>query len=285
MLKLSAAALLGLAGPLAAAAEKRQKILLFTRSVGFEHSPVQRSGSGLGHAERALIDMGKKAGFSVECSKDGSIFDGSLDAYAAIAFYTCGDLTQPSLDKAPPMTVRGKQKLLEAIAAGKGFVGFHSASGTFQSPGKLTEAQKELDPFIAMLGGEFLGHGAQQERSLLIASRFPGVRDIGCSEGIGFTDEWYALKNFAPDLHVIMVLETEGMQGDCYQRPAFPIVWARRHGKGRVFYNSLGHREDIWTNPFFQAIALGGLAWAAGQAEFDVKPNLAEVTPQAERRA
>lgn len=37
MLKLSAAALLGLAGPLAAAAEKRQKILLFTRSVGFEH--------------------------------------------------------------------------------------------------------------------------------------------------------------------------------------------------------------------------------------------------------
>jgi hypothetical protein len=71
------------------------------------------------------------------------------------------------------------------------------------------------------------------------------------------------------------------MQGAPYQRPDFPATWARRHGKGRVFYTSLGHREDIWTNPFFQTIALGGLRWATGLVDYDVKPNIGEVTPKA----
>lgn len=284
MLKRSAAAVLGLsAWPLTggAASEKRPTVLFFTRSEGFEHLPVHRTGNALSHADKVLTEMGKKAGFAVECTKDGRVFDGNLDGYDAIAFYTCGNLTRPSIDGAPAMTVRGKQKLLEAIAAGKGFVGFHSTSGTFQSPGKLTEPQKDRDPFIAMLGGEFLGHGPEQERSLLITSMFPGIRDLGCAEGLSFTDEWYALKNFAPDLHVILVLEPDGMQGDCYRRPPFPIVWARQHGKGRVFYNALGHREDIWTNPFFQAITLGGMAWVLGTVKADIPPNMARVTPQA----
>jgi hypothetical protein len=96
-----------------------------------------------------------------------------------------------------------------------------------------------------------------------------------------FTDEWYTFKNFARDLHVILVQETEYMKGDAYQRPDFPATWARFHGQGRVFYTSLGHREDIWTNPFFQAIALGGLGWAGGVVEFGVPSNLDTVTPRA----
>ena len=29
------------------------------------------------------------------------------------------------------------------------------------------------------------------------------------------------------------------------------------HGKGRVFYTSMGHREDVWDNPLFQNLLLG----------------------------
>jgi type 1 glutamine amidotransferase len=285
MLKRTSALVLGLSAfPqswVAAAPGKKHKILFFTRSEGFEHSPVHRTGNALAHAETVLTKMGRRAGFEVDCSKDGRVFDGSLDSYDAIAFYTCGDLTRPSLDKAPAMTARGKRKLLDAIAAGKGFVGFHSTSGTFLSQGKANENQSELDPFIAMLGGEFVAHGPQQERSLFFVSRFPGVGELGIAEGLSFTDEWYALKNFARDLHVIAILETEGMQGDCYHRPPFPLIWAHRHGQGRVFYNSLGHREDIWTNPFFQSITLGGLAWALGNVKAEIRPNIDKVTPHA----
>ncbi|MGI6417442.1 MAG: ThuA domain-containing protein [Thermoguttaceae bacterium] len=42
-----------------------------------------------------------------------------------------------------------------------------------------------------------------------------------------------------------------------YQRPAYPATWAKMDGRGRVFYTSMGHREDVWTNKTFQQIVLG----------------------------
>jgi len=279
MLKATSVAALGLSAfPqrwVAAAAGEKPKVLYFTRSAGFEHSVVHREGGRLSHSERVLTEMGGRAGFEVQCTKDGRVFDGDLDAYDAIAFYTSGDLTRPNQQGTPPMTPRGKRNLLDAVAAGKGFVGFHACTDSFHSRGG------RIDPYIAMVGGEFLTHGAQQEASLVIASRFPGAGSLGCAEGISFTEEWYAQRNFAKDLHVILVQETKYMEGDCYQRPDFPCTWARMHGQGRVFYTSLGHREDIWTNPFFQTIVLGGFAWALGNVDYDVKPNLDRVTPGA----
>jgi type 1 glutamine amidotransferase len=270
------------AGALGAAEARKRKVLYFTRSAGFEHSVVHREGSQLSHSEKLLVEFGRRGGFEVECTKDGRVFDASLDPYDVIAFYTSGDLTGPSKDGSPPMTAAGKRKVLEAIAGGKGFAGIHSATDTFHSPGPRDQNQSEIDPYIAMLGGEFVTHGAQQEASLFLTSpKFPGAGNLGIAEGMPFTDEWYTFKNFARDLHVILVQETEYMKGEAYQRPDFPATWARFHGRGRVFYTSLGHREDIWTNPFFQAIALGGLGWAGGGVEFGIQPNLDAVTPRA----
>ena len=261
---------------------KKQKVLYFTRCAGFEHSVVRRPEGQLSHSEKVLTEMGAKAGFEVECSKDGRIFDGDLDQYAAIAFYTSGDLTKPNQRNTPPMTPEGKQKLLDAVAAGKGFVAFHAATDSFHSQGPRNENQTEVDPYIAMVGGEFLTHGAQQEATLTITSRFPGTGDLG-GDSISFMEEWYASKNFAPDLHVILVQETGPMKGECYQRPDFPSTWARMQGKGRVFYTSLGHREDVWTNPTFQAITLGGFAWAMGNVDAKIPPNIDKVTPGANK--
>jgi uncharacterized protein len=276
VLKAAVAACLSSGGmPLAllnAGAATKRNVLYFTRSAGFEHSVVQRHGSELSHSDKNLIQMGQRSGFDVECSKDGRIFDGNLDRYDAIVFYTSGDLTAPAKDGSPPMTQTGKQRLLDAIAAGKGFVGIHSATDTFNS-------KAQVDPYIAMLGGEFLTHGDQQEASLLATSAFL-AKNIGVpGEGLSFTDEWYTFKNFAKDLHVILAQETQFMKGDAYRRPDYPASWVRGHGTGRVFYTSLGHREDVWTNPFFHAIVQGGLAWAMGLFDFDVKPNIEAATP------
>jgi hypothetical protein len=100
-------------------------------------------------------------------------------------------------------------------------------------------------------------------------------------------EEWFSLRDFAPDLHVVLVQDPRGMNIEqpvdkkCYDRPPFPATWARMHGKGRVFFTSLGHREDVWTNPIFQHILLGGLSWALGDVNADITPNIAQVTPQA----
>ena len=73
------------------------------------------------------------------------------------------------------------------------------------------------------------------------------------------------------------------MKGDMYQRPPFPATWARMHGKGRVFFCSMGHREDVWTNKTFQQILLGGIAWSLGNVDADTTPNVKKVTPKSEQ--
>lgn len=259
----------------------KPKVLYFTRSAGFEHSAVKRDGRNLSHSERIMAELGRRDGYDVECSKDGRVFDGDLAQYAAFAFYTSGDLTQPAKDGSPPMSAAGKRRLLDAIAGGRGFIGFHSATDTFHSKGPQDENQSEVDPYIAMIGGEFLTHGEQQEASLFAVSQF-FYRNIGVpSEGLSFTEEWYTGKNFAKDLHVLLIQETKYMQGAAYRRPDYPSTWVRMHGNGRVFYTSLGHREDVWTNPFFQAVAQGGIAWVLRKFDWDITPNGATLTPGA----
>ncbi len=278
LFRLAPAALLTASSSIRIRAASRPKLLYFTRSAGFEHSPIKRNRAELSHSEKILTGLGQRDGYDVDCTKDGRVFDGDLDQYAAFVFYTSGDLTKPAKDESPPMSAAGKRRFLDAIAAGKGFAGFHSATDTFHSKGPRNEIQSEVDPYIAMIGGEFVIHGAQQEASLHAVSQF-FYKNIGVpSEGLSFTEEWYTGKNFAKDLHVILAQETKFMKGDMYRRPDFPQTWVRMHGKGRVFYTSLGHREDVWTNPLFQAIAQGGIAWMMGKFDYDITPNIETVT-------
>jgi uncharacterized protein len=268
-----------------AAANPKRQVLFFTKSAGFEHSAIKREGDALSYAEQVLTDLGERHGFEVHATKDGRVFDNNLSVYDAVVFYTTGDLTTLGADMQPAMTVEGKKRLLAAVAGGMGFVGSHCAADTFHSAGPPREAQSEVDPYIAMLGGEFISHGPQQEsRQVIKSSTFPGLEDAARGEENSFplNEEWYSLKNFANDLHVILAQDTQGMEGKDYERPPFPSTWARRHGKGPVFYTSMGHREDVWTNPTFQQILLGGLSWALGNVDAEVETNIETATPGAQ---
>lgn len=278
LLLTTGAAALGLSsfpfGWVAAGEGKKQKLLYFTRSVGYEHSVVHRQNGALSHSEKILTELGGKSGFAVDCTKDGRVFDTDLDRYDGIVLYTCGDLTQPNKRNTPPVTPKGLRRLAGAVARGKALVAVHSACYWGDQPGP--QAQR----CIAMVGARFVAHGAQQEATMRVVSpEFPGAGGLGRS--FRLNDEWYAMKDFAKDLHVILVQQTQAMEGPMYQRPPFPSTWARTHGKGRVFYTAMGHREDVWTNKKFQQILLGGIAWALGNVEAHVPANIDQVTPQA----
>ena len=243
MLKVASAAVVGLSafplGWVTAAPPKKQRVLYFTRSAGFVHSVVNRNGSPLSHSEKELAAMGKWGGIEVECSQDGTVFDGNLDQYDAIAFFTSGDLCMPRRNGQAD-DARGKQKLLDAIAAGKGFVGFHACTDSFRSKGE------QVDPYTAMVGAEFLTHGPQQEASLVITSQFPGTKGLCMAEGISFTEEWYAQKNFSRDLHVILVPGDEVHAGRMLPPPRLPLHVGARAGKGpRVLHLAGAPRGDL----------------------------------------
>ena len=220
----------------ATADSPKRRILMYTKSGSYEHDVVKRKNGELSLAENIVTDLGKKHGFEVDAAKDGRIFfDKDLDKYDAFVFETQGDLSKEGVDKQPPVPPEGKQALLKAIANGKGFVGFHCASDTYHSPGPGNQNQSpdKIDPYIAMVGGEFIVHGQQQKAKMRVVDKsFPGAKNLNDFE---LNEEWYALKNFAPDLHVILVEDSTGMKGEMYHRPDFPATWARNHHKGRVF--------------------------------------------------
>lgn len=272
-------ALLGL--PLAArcgsAAERPPRLLFFSRSALFEHPVIRRERGRLSFAERTFVELARQMGCEVECSRDGRVFDRDLDSYAAVVSYTCGrpeHLQKPiqadGQDGNQPLSQAGWKKLGAAVRAGKPFVAVH--------PGLwlLPEAS----------GADCLGHGSQQAARIKVVSpRFPGAEKLEGS--FSMHEEWFSLMHFAKDLHVVLVQDCAGMDKQaaadrrCYDRAPFPCTWARMHGKGRVFYTSLGHREDVWTSKVFQQILLGGLSWALGRIEADITPNLDQVAPQA----
>jgi uncharacterized protein len=260
------------------------QVLFFTKSSEYEHAVIREKDGQPSLATTILRELGPKHGFEVTTTKDGGVFtkDG-LAKYDVVIFFTTGDLTQEGRDKNPPMPPGGKERVLEAIANGKGFVGIHSAADTFHSGEDRFVANGDAtDPYLKMLGGEFIRHGKQQVGRLQCADdKFPGLG--GHEKPVDLHEEWYSFKNLAPDLHVLQWLATWSLKntgGDSvYRRPPYPVTWARAHGQGRVFYTALGHREDVWQSAAFQDLLAGGIRWAARKVEAKVAPNLADVTP------
>jgi type 1 glutamine amidotransferase len=240
-------------------------------------------------AEKQLSELGKENNWEFVFSKDGSKFAPEyLAQFDTVMFYTTGDLCSPGTDKNPPMSLAGKQALFDFVKAGKGFVGTHSASDTFHTdnesqkgPERFKNHGDKADSYVCFLGAEFIRHGKQQVGvNKIVDPTFPGFAKLG--DSFSFLEEWYTLKDFRPDIHVLTTFNEPALEGDDYKRPAFPNCWARHEGKGRVFYTAMGHREDVWTNATFRQILVGGLSWANGDAKApDMSPNLLKVAPGA----
>lgn len=270
--------------PLAAADAKPAKILLFTKSSGFEHSVIKANQDGSPClVEKTLAELGAKHGFTIVHTKDGGVFTPErLKEFDALAFYTTGDLTTPGTDKQPPMSPAGKQALFDAVKAGKGFIGFHSASDTFHAAsGKYSYVADPVpDPFALLLGAEFIQHGAQQKaRAITTDATFPGIQ--GFKEATELQEEWYSLKQYPKYLHVLQVLDTSTMKGNMYERANYPVTWIHPYGDGKVFYTAMGHRDDVWTNPIFQQLIIGGFDYVLGRVKVDDSPNIDTVAPKA----
>jgi len=279
-----AAAVAGLALTKGLFAAGKKSVLIFTKSSGFEHDVVKTTGGKPSILEAAVTTLGKKHGFDVTATKDGAVFDSKdFHKYAAVLFFTTGDLTRVGTDKNPPMSSQGKQELLDAIHEGLGFVGVHAASDTFHTPpdtednaNRYIAHGEKSDPYLRMLGGEFITHGSTprlQDANIIINdTKFPGLE--GVSSPVSFNEEWYSLKDFRTDLHVILTLDTKGMSGEPYQRAPYPMTWARMDGKGRVFYTAIGDRPENWSSPFFLNVLGGGIRWAIGDATASLDQKL-----------
>ena len=60
-----------------------------------------------------------------------------------------------------------------------------------------------------------------------------------------------------------------------YKRPdkVYPVAWIRSYGKGRVFYNSMGHMNETFMKPEIVEHFLAGLQYMLGDLDADATPN------------
>src|SRR5262249_53949967 len=131
------------------------------------------------------------------------------------------------------------------------------------------------------LGGEFITHGSTprlQTANILVSDEhFPGLESV--TSPVSLNEEWYSLKDFRSDLHVILTLDTKGMTGEAYERPSYPMTWARMEGRGCVFYTAIGDRPENWSNSFFLNLLAGGIGWALGDVNASLNQNLRQAAP------
>lgn len=259
-------------------AETPLRLLYLTKSAGFEHGPVKRDGDQPAYSERIMAEIAEKMGATITITKDaGFVNADNLKNYDVVIFYTSGDLTEPGTDGHPPMGPNGQAELLAWVKAGGGFLGIHSANDSFHSKDGV------ISPYVDMIGGEFKTHGKQFKGSLRVTS--PGHPAIASLEdGWSFEEEWYISENLnTKTMHVLALLDpgSERKRQKMYNIPNYPIIWCSAYGDGRVLYNALGHREDVWDSPKFQQLVIDNLLWASGKGALMADPNYDAVVPKA----
>jgi type 1 glutamine amidotransferase len=271
--------LLAVALTVASLQAEPKKLLVVTTTTGFRHGSIPT-------AEKILAQLAHDSGeFTVEFVEQppgqaATGFPSKLNPDAQAAF---DEKLKTVLQKLSPESLKNydgvifasttgdlpipdKQGFLDWIKAGHAFIGIHAASDTFHGwPG-----------YAEMLGGEFAHHGPQvgveclnQDPANPATAGLPKVWTIS-------QEEIYQFKNYDPTkVHDLLILDKHPETG----APGhYGVSWCKDYGAGKVFYTSLGHREDIWgTDPnlkdrknsveiskAYQRHVLGGIEWALG---------------------
>ena len=264
-----------------------KRVLFFSKASSWEQKIVHRDGSELSYIEKAVQKLGRDNRIEFTFSKDGTVFTPENAArFDAFFFFTSGDLTHEDRngrgDNYPLMTLEGKKAFMDAVRNGKGFVGCNTANYTFVesvSPGEKNDPANAWR-YTKMIGSGYMGHNEIQNGHFSYLDRkFPGMEKVPADYAP--VDQWYAFNRLMPDLHVIMALDSGKLTGNLYERPDYPIAWARMEGKGRVFYTTMGHTAEIWKDATFLRMLLGGIRWATRMVDADVTPDIGKITPRA----
>lgn len=230
----------------AGAAQRKSQLLFVTQSKGFRHQVLHQ-------AEEIVEQLGAKNGFDVTITQmaELKLTPQNLKNLDVIVFYTTGEL---------PLTDAQKKGLLDWIKSGKFFLGLHSATDTFYKWPEYGE----------MIGGYFNKHPWTQDIQVTIKTddrTHPVSRHL--PEGWSMKEEIYQIKQFPgrDKTHVLVSLDPSktDMTRPGVEAKDFPLVWWHDYGKGKVMYNALGHRPDVWTTDWYQTMIVNAVKWGTGQ--------------------
>jgi uncharacterized protein len=232
-------------------------VLVISQTKGFEHDSVPDAMAtiyNLGH-ESGLWDTTLRTDTELITKKDLGRNAKNLDYFDAIVFAS----TTQELD----LDDSQKKDLMSFIKEdGKGFVGIHAALDT----------NYKWPEYGEMIGGWFDEHPWTTFNAPIIneSPDFPAVRHF--PKAFVKYDEIYQAKSWSRDkVNVLLSLDPNKLN---YANPRvhrtdrdFAVAWSKMHGRGRVFYSSLGHTQDAWNDPDVRKMYFEAIKWVLGMTE------------------
>ena len=241
---------------------KPRKVLVFSKTAGFRHGSIP---TGV----EAMKQMGKSTGaFEVTATEDDSFFEPEkLKNFDAVLFLnTTGEVFK---SKEAGREERLKKSLVDFVKSGKGLIGTHSATDTY----------KKWKDFNDMMGGAFAGH--PWHTKIRVKNLEPGHPLNAAFAGKDFeiADEIYQFRKdtaSADERRMLLSLSGEIVdkgKGNTGKEGLYPIAWLDKYGDGRIFYCSLGHRDEIYWNRVILKHYLAGIQYALGDLDAEDEPR------------
>jgi len=253
-----------------AAPKKARKLLVFTLNVGYPgHSSIP-------HASLAFTLMGKKTGaYETVVSRDPQVFrPESLRQFDAVFLNnTVGNLfTDAEL----------RRSLMEFVTGGGGLLGIHGTAVAFTKWDQ--GGQEDWKEFALMLGARGANHRISTEHVFIKLDDpdHPVNRAFG-GKGFDFRDEFFRFQEvYSRDrVRVLLSIDTEKTdmrQGQFFSKVDRPdndyaLAWVRSHGKGRVFYSTIGHNPYVFWDKRMLEFYLAAIQFALGDLEAATAPS------------
>ncbi len=240
---------------------KLRKILIYSHCNGFNH------GAAIERAKIILLMMGEKTGaFTAVVSDDLSNFEPeNLKQFDLVVLNnTTGELFVTKGKKVDdPNTVKLRDSFMSRVKNGGAVFGIHSA----------TDCSYSWKEFGEMMGGWFSGHPWNCEVGVRNDDPTSPINAAFDGKGFKIADEIYTVNKgdiysrerqrvlLSIDPAVTDTKKAGRKDGDA------AISWIKPWGKGRVFYCSLGHRNEIFSTPAVLAHYLAGMQWAMGDLQ------------------
>ena len=188
-------------------------------------------------------------GFDVEMSQTLDAFldrDKLMSLSLILPIWTMGKISREQAEG-----------VMSAVQEGVGLAGSH---------GGMCDAFRENTEWQFMTGGQFVGHPGNDGTKHTVhitAKDHPITRGVADFE---VATEMYYM-HVDPANQVLATCHFPVTDGPHVPNGAvdMPVVWTRRWGKGRVFYNSLGHKPEVLEMPPVMTMMRRGCAWVAKQ--------------------
>lgn len=150
------------------------------------------------------------------------------------------------------ITREQEQGLLDAIASGVGFAGWH---------GGMADSFRQSTDYQFMVGGQWVAHpgGIIDYEVHIVKPDDPIV--AGLKDFKMHSEQYYM--HVDPSNEVLATTTFSGEHVPWIAGVVMPVVWKRRWGQGRVFYCSLGHVAKDFDVIEARTIVQRGMLWAS----------------------